>query len=410
MYGLVVAGYALVSALPLLLDTSSRAVSVPYRAVVALIGVWLIVRALQRRALYAGLFWAPFGLFWLLYSLRLLLDIQIMPKALQGSLTDYVIFAFGICLIPAIAFMQTPGTATIRRAYQFVLAMTAAACLTTLLLSVRAILSGDALAAWFTIGRLGTDTLNPILLGHLGVTLAILSFVGLFRLFAVPAIPRLLLAALAALGLVTAAVAASRGPLVALAAVVGIMALSARSARQRLRALIAIILIGGIGYPTAVLVEERLGFGIITRTITAGGDLDESGGHRFILVRDAWRQFMNEPVIGSSLEERNSGSYPHNPVVESFMATGVFGGLAFLALVAGSLRSGVWLLRNAPHHGWVALLHVQALVGASFSGSLWASDFMWCFTAAVLATRWGLARSARPAPIPMTWHRVPQTS
>ena len=48
------------------------------------------------------------------------------------------------------------------------------------------------------------------------------------------------------------------------------------------------------------------------------------------MVSGAVNQFFESPVFGSFLEEKIFKEYPHNLLLESFMATGILGGLLFV--------------------------------------------------------------------------------
>jgi len=79
--------------------------------------------------------------------------------------------------------------------------------------------------------------------------------------------------------------------------------------------------------------------------------------------------------------------YPHNTFLESFMAVGVVGGLAYTFFHLGALRAAWRLIVSRPEHAWVAILCVQYTIGASFSGALWDWSMLWSLLAAVVAVR-----------------------
>jgi O-antigen ligase len=122
---------------------------------------------------------------------------------------------------------------------------------------------------------------------------------------------------------------------------------------------------------------------IIGRLENDASSIDSN--YRTTLVLSAIQQFADEPFLGSSLVEKNSGEYPHNLIVESFMATGVVGGIMFVAVLVIGLNSAVRILRFQPTAIWVALIFIQNVIGAQFSGSLWGSYQFWCFALAMLA-------------------------
>ena len=112
----------------------------------------------------------------------------------------------------------------------------------------------------------------------------------------------------------------------------------------------------------------------------------ESAIGRYTVMTDAWNQFLENPVWGSSLVERNSLIYPHNFVVESFMATGIFGGLAFCYVVLHSVWKALRLLQRDAINGWMALLYLQALIGGMLSGALYYAPAFWALLGIVIAS------------------------
>jgi O-antigen ligase len=149
----------------------------------------------------------------------------------------------------------------------------------------------------------------------------------------------------------------------------------------------------------AIRAEDELGIPLVSRVAAlAEARDDQTVGMRVVFIQDAWSQFMEHPLLGSALEERNSMTYPHNVNVEAFMATGVFGGAAFLALTVAGLWASVRLLRRDPDFGWIALLYIQSLAGASTSGSLVGSSSFFAFLAAAVSTASRGVRQSRLIP------------
>jgi O-antigen ligase len=150
------------------------------------------------------------------------------------------------------------------------------------------------------------------------------------------------------------------------------------------RSLVVILLLGGVLVRGAYLVQERLGFRAVDR-IVALRDLraDASTEVHVEGARGAWEEFLDHPAFGSGLDESRTGEYPHNVVIESFMATGVLGGAAFsIILLCSSVAAAKLMTTNATR--WISLLYVQYLVSALVSGALYLSGTMWCFIAAVI--------------------------
>ncbi|MDH3589548.1 MAG: hypothetical protein OEQ74_09105, partial [Gammaproteobacteria bacterium] len=137
----------------------------------------------------------------------------------------------------------------------------------------------------------------------------------------------------------------------------------------------------------ASFVEGQMGFSSVSRIVglieLGGSDLTAS--IRLSLMRTAWAEFLSSPLVGSGLEGHRVGFYPHNAIVEAFMATGIVGGIALLAVLASAGLSAWRLLTQQAGSGWTALLCIQYIVAAQFSGALWGAGAMWSFIGAVFA-------------------------
>lgn len=383
LIALTVAGYALVSGLPLVAGLPNRLVSVPYRGLLVLFSLALLVGvSVQRQRVHRGLVWIPFLVFWCLYALRLLLDIVLVPAPLRMNGLEYVAFAT-MCLLPALALLVRYDEVTLERAYRATLAVAATACIVALYLNAAAILAGDLTS--LANMRLSSETLNAIALGNLGVSVSILSIFGLVhgsRGLRTAGLTLLLVAGLAAAGL-----SASRGPALAFALALPALIILGWRFGSRRRSLVLGIAVVTLAVAGSVYIEQRLGFGIVSRMqafLSFSGD--DSSQERLTLYQRAWSQFLDSPLLGNSLDETTSTYHPHNPVVEAFMATGFLGGTAFCVWILAALAAALRLFAAAPRHAWLSLLFGQYLLNALISGSLYWSADMWGLGAAVLGT------------------------
>ena len=386
LYAAAIAGYPLVASVPVAFDLESRAVSVPFRAVVLGLSIWTVSRSVRRRELYTGSLWVPLGIFWVLYLARMLSDTFLRPVPLSQPPDEYFLYAVGTCLVPMLALFTKPSDATLGLALRLTTFVGAVALVTMGYLSAQALLAGEF--GGVETGRLELWTLNPISLGHLGASVATLAMFQLRMPLNGPRGSSVALLAAAAIGLVSTGVAASNGPLLALAINFAFLLFLDWRDGHRVRALVCAVVVPFVALQGALYLEQ-LGFGVISRAQIA---LDDPT--RFELLRGARDQFLAHPILGSSLEERVSLTYPHNSFVESFMAVGVVGGLAYTAFHLTSLRRALGLLIARPASAWLGILCVQYTVSALFSGSLYASNTMWALLAAVSAAAEGPAQSA----------------
>jgi O-antigen ligase len=175
--------------------------------------------------------------------------------------------------------------------------------------------------------------------------------------------------------------------MIALVVSFGLLLLIEWTSGRPARALVKGAAATALSVPAIFLLEQRLGFAIMSR-FRAALDAEERGSvtERVEMFRGARDQFLSSPITGSSLEERGWLTYPHNTFIESFMATGLIGGVAYLTFHVGALWSAARLALFTPSAAWLTILCVQYSLSALFSGSLYVSNTMWAMLAAVVAT------------------------
>ena len=159
------AGYQVISFLPELLGVDSRVVTVPFRAILA--GLYLMVLFLgfySRCRVRLSLPMLALSVFLVLYTMRLLLDTVIAPVPLELPPEDYIAYFLGMSLLPIITFLLAPKLPFGRWAFGFALLLTTLACVLSVIYSIN-----DSVT---TRPRMvGNESLNPITLGHTGVSL-----------------------------------------------------------------------------------------------------------------------------------------------------------------------------------------------------------------------------------------------
>jgi O-antigen ligase len=111
---------------------------------------------------------------------------------------------------------------------------------------------------------------------------------------------------------------------------------------------------------------------------------NSSVNNREIMYRGAWEQYLDSPLIGSSIVERGTLSYPHNLILEGFMATGTFGGVALVLLVLLASYRALRLIVHDTTSAWIPLCFFQQLIGAMFSGGIYGNMLLWGMTGIVL--------------------------
>lgn len=182
---------------------------------------------------------------------------------------------------------------------------------------------------------------------------------------------------------------ASRGPMLAIATCGIFIALAKTKRLEHIFRLLFILLVVGVGGFGLLYLSQFMGSNLYSRVMGMADLVDiikygGFGGERYFLWKDALSQFFSSPLFGSGLVLEGYYSYPHNGIIEAFMATGIFGGTAYCIFVFICLKRAFDLLRYEPRYGWASVLFVHYLMYLQFSSSLMTNNFFWYAAAMVL--------------------------
>lgn len=384
---LALAGYPLVAAISTLTDFSNRAMSICYRVFYFIIcSITIYYYFVNKIKIKRDWIWLPLLMFWFAYLLRLSFDTYVNPINLSHEPYEYWIWVIGGSLIPMLALMGQMNKPLIIRAMNWSFILLTLSSILTLIAFSDEMTKG--LAVSLESGRLSLRSLNPIAVGHLGGSLIIVSTMMLvMRVNEITSnLSNAIYLIAFALGLGLMVTAASRGPIVATVFALVIFVMSKIGRRHAITSMLSIGALAITSFYFTISIDEFTGFKPITRII---GSLqlsdDPSINIRLQAYYGAWQQFAGSPFIGSAIEEKTIGFYPHNLILEAFMATGVVGGFAFLILLGYAIISAWKLLRTESSFYWIALLFLQYFMGAMFSGSIWSSTTMWILMAGVFS-------------------------
>lgn len=402
LIALVLGGYPISAALGSALGVDSTPLSIATRALTLLIALMLIMFAIPRAKVkhprYAFLFWA----FWIAYLIRIAVDTTASAAQLLRPASDYWIWALGICLLPSLGLMGVSTADALRKAFYLSLAILGTATALTLAFGSGFVIRFDGTEV--NVGRLATESLNPISAGHLGASLFILSGWGLIHGYSRSNLSRAIGVSGLAGGAALLISAASRGPVAALACVLLVSMVGLRF-HNVLKVTFMGVLVAVVLAMLLTSVTQFDELSVINRLMATASGEDMAVSARQQSFAGAWNQFLSNPLLGDFLEERDSGFYPHNLPLEAFMATGLIGGLAFMAICWISLTRAYGAIRQKAAHGWVAMIFIQYLVGAQFSGSLYGSSTFWGFAVLMMfATSRLQAAPSLPPNLPVTAH------
>lgn len=389
---LVVVGYPFMAPFSLWFDISNRAVSVPFRGVVAVLSLALILwRTVITRNWTINYFWSLWWLFWGLYVLRIFFDARFYPEVLRLSPGEYLLYAVGVTLVPATAlsFGISPRRLRPLLRWFFYAALAAA------VLNIAQVMfdgSQNGLSALF-VGRKYTGTMKPIWLGHLGVTLMILGVCALFSPGA-SVYERLVFATAVVFGGLILMMSASKGPLLSFLVILLFFILRALRGMDR-KTVLGMAGGGILMLFLGVLFRDALTQNSLFYRLAQvfSGQSTGSIDKRLEMYIDGAGLFLRNPLLGAGIEPL--GFYPHNILLESFMTNGIVGGAVFSLMIVFSLYHVMKTVLRGGVELWIPLLYLQYLVGAMFSGALYNSYMMWGLMAFLMGQKLRADRSAR---------------
>lgn len=337
----------------------SQMVSIPIRGLAVLISLALIKLNADRSRL--NNLQMVLVTFWLIYSIRLIWDMGVADISGADMALFFFLFA---CLLPSVSIFNIKHYNE-RNISQLLLIFGILTCLAAIAAANFDFVQIKRNLMDESEGRLFLETVNPITFGHVAVT-TLIAALSLFRFkgtwFGHSLIP---------LGIILAAylliLSGSRGPAVTLIVCLFILALSQRQYRTFI--FIAIIPLAYILNFTSsgsdILLFSRF-------YDTLAGRSEEI---RLVQQANAIQQFIENPVFGSAYIELVFQEYPHNPIIESAMASGVLGLLLFVVITLSAFMRIFQLLRSG--FILIPLIALQYIIAAQFSGSLYLSNSMW---------------------------------
>ncbi len=382
---IAVAGYPLIAGISSLLTLDNTTMSIGLRAIVGAAALAMLLsyrHGGDRDSLpHWGLILVVF--FWILYLARISYETTYYGSYLFVSPTNYWIWAMGGSFIPMLGLSRVICGDAEGVNHAFWVRM-------IILLAIIVVLpiastTVDVDTGTTDTGRLGLQTLNPISMGHLGVSAIIIALWSVF-LHSKPLNPRIILVSgiMLLIGAILAISANSRGPLAALLAAIIFMILASRIRRKYW--LVAILGAAVVGFgPLVLSVDSYFGTRTFERLFGQSQFDDVTTLVRVNIFDSAIDQFLRNPVFGDGLEVRDVGGYPHNLILEAFMTTGIVGGVAFVLMLALAISWAWRVVRYVPAFGWLGLIFIQYFVATQFSGSLFESTTFWGILGALFA-------------------------
>ncbi|MGX9117708.1 O-antigen ligase family protein [Mesorhizobium sp. BHbsci] len=354
-FALAIAGYPLVGVLSSVTARADDKFSIAFRIlVVCLCGLSFLFSDRQKA-------WR-FGDIWLLsfaglYMLKLGIDYDISGES------NALVFAIVTSIVPTVFLALSTNRWSETNVAWALFAVGALSMAGIVWLQY----SGSSAVRFDNSDRLNFERLNPISIGHAGLTALIASYT-LIRI-SQGKILKFAIFAVAAVSAFAMYLAGARGPYVALACCIMLFPML----RPRLTTIIMgwLLLAGVVLALATVDMAPLLDKFHLTSTGTAETN---SGLARLRSIAFSWELFLQNPLFGYGTTLPLYG-YPHNIFVEILQAMGLLG-MAIFAAVFVKIAMAVKFLADR-RLVLLPLLTTQAVVGAQFSGSLWAAAFLW---------------------------------
>jgi len=369
--------FPIIAVLNYLLNIQSGILSQTYRGINLIISLLIIGYVTwksidnKKTILHIGL--AFFILFWIIYILRLLIDIELfkITENTFYSKSYYYSFTIGVTFLPALAaaLLKPIDIFYLINDLKKVLVIFNIAIV---LLFFRKIIT-DGNFSRFSLERVDVDFLNPITIGTYATILILICLfskekktmdyfyllVGTINLFA----------------------AASKGPM--LFAIVVILIASLSNLKLFFKNYMDVILkvfLAFIALPILLFFSSKML--IVNRIINFSSD--KSSSIRSEILSNAMSQFFSEPILGSHFLVFKTKFYSHNLLLDVLLANGLVGMLLLLPVFI--IFIGI-LFKNKFRS--VFLLIVLFLFFCSnTSGSVYSSNEFWITLAIILTNQY----------------------
>jgi len=223
------------------------------------------------------------------------------------------------------------------------------------------------------------STINSIMYGQTGCALALISVYGIAKS---PAkFKKFLFFLTLILGLISVAKAGSRSPVIVFGLVTIIYLIT------RLGKVKGVLLVTSFTFLVFLLIQpimkfmESIGSTLTNRLTSMIVDKESSG--RDVIYANTWKIIKEHPLFGSFYvipKGPGAGGYPHNVILEVFMATGLVGGLLFIVLLFITISKALKIISYNSSASWIAILYLQIISYGMFSTGIYTSQDFWVLT------------------------------
>jgi len=176
----------------------------------------------------------------------------------------------------------------------------------------------------------------------------------------------------------------SRGALVALLVTFLFIPLSKKGLTNRL----GLLLIGGLLILGIIFISNYYHSNLMARVLGTNSAIEHNGSSaaRLPMWKDAFSQFVDNPIIGDQLGVKRFGYfYPHNIFFESLLTTGILGFVPLFWLMINGIKKAIKIVRSAPQYSWLSIVFIQSFIQAMFSSVTYQAFWLWLSFGLLLA-------------------------
>jgi O-antigen ligase len=335
----------------------------------------MVIRADKRSIFSMGLTEVLFLFLASVYISRIFIDVFISPGALVGSIwnqamgkIDFIGYCIGILL--AFSLRYDPVYHSAKSFNFFWISLSVG-------LAVAYFLAYETYD--FDVNNVrynANTTINSIMYGQSGCALALVSLYGMInnpkKLF------KLLFFATLLLGLISIAKAGSRSPVVVFFLISFVYIICRWGKLKGILIVSVAIFLFILLLPQIISLLNSSGSSLAQRLTSLIVDRETSG--RDYIYANTWRLIQEYPFAGSSYVIRTgtgAGGYPHNFILEVFMATGLIGFIPFVILLIISIIKSVRIISFNSSASWICLLYLQIVAYGMFSTGIYTSQDFW---------------------------------
>ncbi|MEB8330282.1 O-antigen ligase family protein [Flavobacteriaceae bacterium KMM 6897] len=359
------AGLAII--LSLNLSELSRFYSVPIRVVMALLMIIIIHRhknllIKNKNSHYIILF----IVFWVFYLLKVLYTESITTNnELRRIWYEYPLFAFLYIIMPFLAFYSIDFYKYKKIILNGFISSGFILGLVSLFLYGKYLVQG--------IGRLnlvryqtGEEVLSPLALSYSGALTIVLCIYKFVILKEKNKLQILYLSSTIILSFIMFLLGSSRGSVIAL-----MLTLPLFLIYSPIKQKFGLIFLSILSTPVIIWALEASGSSIFTRM---GNTIEDKGGGRESLWKNAFMHFIEHPIFGGKIEI--GGIYPHNIILEILMATGILGTILISPVIIKGFKLGIENLRYDKTNLFVILIMIQGLTQHLFTAGFYTSTLL----------------------------------